>query len=210
MMTKIILIRHGESEANQLSTLAGFSDYQLTDLGLKQAQLTAEHLKNEKIDVIYSSDLRRAMRTAIPHAEQRGLSVITCPELRETFCGDWEGGVLADLRAKYPVEYARMRETLDFTYPGGENWWDSGVRFYKKALEIAKENPDRTVLIVAHGGVIRVFWSLVCGTPKEQAAQKHPYATNASYSIVNFDGERFIPIEYSIDSHLPEVTHFTI
>ena len=209
-MTKIILIRHGESEANQLSTLAGFSDYQLTDLGFEQAKLTAEHLKNEKIDAIYSSALLRAKYTAIPHAERRGLSVTFCPELRETFCGDWEGGVLADLREKYPVEYARMRETLDFTYPGGENWWDSGVRFYKKALEIAKENPDRTVLIVAHGGVIRVFWSLVCGTPKELAAQKHPYATNASYSIVNFDGERFVPVEYSNDSHLPEVTHFLI
>lgn len=209
-MTKIILIRHGESEANQLSTLAGFSDYQLTELGFEQARLTAEHLKNERIDAIYSSDLLRAMNTAKPHAEKRGLSVVACPELRETFCGDWEGGVLADLRAKYPAEYERMRETLDFTYPGGENWWDSGVRFYKKALEIAKENPDRTVLIVAHGGVIRVFWALVCGTPKEEAAQKHPYATNASYSIASFDGERFIPIEYSVDSHLPEVTHFTI
>ena len=209
-MTKIILIRHGESEANQLSTLAGFSDYPLTDLGLEQAGITAEHLKNEKIDAVYSSDLLRALTTVQPHAEQRGLSVISCPELRETFCGDWEGGVLADLQAKYPVEYQRMRETLDFTYPGGENWWDSGVRFYNKALEIAKQNPDRTVLIVAHGGVIRVFWALVCGTPKEQAAQTHPYATNASYTVVEFDGERFIPIEYSHDSHLPEVTHFVV
>jgi exodeoxyribonuclease V alpha subunit len=88
------------------------------------------------------------------------------------------------------------------------------VRIFKTwgndAVEIAKENPDRTVMIVAHGGVIRVFWALICGTPKEEAAQKHAYASNASYSIASFDGERFIPIEYSIDSHLPEVTHFTI
>jgi alpha-ribazole phosphatase len=209
-MTKIILIRHGESRANQLKTLAGFSNYELTELGLKQAQITAEHLKNERIDAVYSSDLLRAMHTAIPHAERRGLSVTFCPELRETFCGDWEGGLLSDLKAKYPVEYERMRETLDFTYPGGENWWESGERFYKKTVEIARENPDKTVLIVAHGGVIRVFWALVCGTPKEQAAQKHPYASNASYTTVTFDGERFIPVEYSNDSHLPEVTHFTI
>ena len=210
-MTKIILIRHGESEANELGVIAGHTDYKLTAIGYEQAEQTAEHLATERIDAIYSSDLVRAMDTAKPHAERRGLTVVPCPELRETHCGDWEGITFADLEARDPAEYDCFKRTqLMYTIPGGENLWDSGIRFYNKVLEIAKANPDRTVLITAHGAVIRVFWALLHGTPKEEATAKHDYASNASYSTVHFDGERMIPVEYSHDSHLTHATHLHI
>jgi broad specificity phosphatase PhoE len=66
------------------------------------------------------------------------------------------------------------------------------------------------VLIAAHGAVIRVFWAIISGTPKEEATDKHDYASNASYSIAQYDGERIVPVEYSHDAHLPTVTHLHI
>ena len=63
-MTRIILVRHGQSVANANLIFAGHSDFDLTDFGRAQAELLAKHLhKNEKIDAIYSSDLKRAYNT---------------------------------------------------------------------------------------------------------------------------------------------------
>ena len=210
-MTKIILIRHGESEANSLGVIAGWNDYKLTALGLAQAEETAAHLASEKIDLICSSDLARAYATAEANAKLRGLPVHTYREMRETYCGDWEGITFAELEARDPEEYAEFKRIqLMYTIPGGENLWESGIRFYNKTKELAEANADKTILIAAHGAVIRVFWALICGTPKEEATAKHPYASNASYSVAHFDGERFIPVEYSHDSHLTHATHLHI
>ena len=211
-MTKLIIIRHGESEANELGVIAGWSDYPLTALGLQQAEETATYLvANEQIDVVCSSDLCRASATAKACADKLGLTVQTYPELRETYCGDWEGITFAELEARDPAEYVVFKRIqLLYPIPGGENLWESGIRFYNKVEQIAKENEGKTVVITAHGAVIRVFWALICGTPKEEATAKHDYASNASYSVATFDGERFTPVEYSHDSHLTHSTHLHI
>jgi broad specificity phosphatase PhoE len=211
-MTKLIIIRHGESEANKLGVIAGWNDYPLTELGVKQAEETAAHLvATERIDVVCSSDLCRAEATAKACADKLGLAVQTYPELRETFCGDWEGETFADVEARDREAYENFRRfQLLHTFINGENLWESGERFYKKVLEIAKENEGKTIVLAAHGAVIRVFWALICGTPKEEATAKHDYASNASYSTVEFDGEGFIPVEYSHDSHLSVATHLHI
>ena len=83
-MTKIIIVRHGESKTNELGILVGQGDFPLTDLGLAQAEQTADALAEEQIDAVYSSDLMRAMQTATPHATRRGLAVIPDKDLRET------------------------------------------------------------------------------------------------------------------------------
>lgn len=206
-MTKFIIIRHGESEANERKLIAGHTDFKLTALGRTQAEQTAAHLVSEQINAIYASDLCRAMETAEANAKCRNLTVIPCPELRETFCGSWENRTFDDIRETEPTAYECFKTQLDFTFPGGENIWESGIRFYNKMLEIAKANPDRTVLIVAHGAVIRAFWALIHGISKEEAAARYDYPSNASYSTVQFDGERIIPMEYSHDSHLSVATH---
>ncbi|MBQ8356879.1 MAG: histidine phosphatase family protein [Clostridia bacterium] len=210
-MTKLIIIRHGESEANEAGVVAGHTDYKLSALGKEQARQTADYLAGERIDAIYSSDLCRAVETALPHAESRDLEVFRCPELRETYCGRWEGVSFDDLRANERELFESFRDHyMFFTMPEGEGLWESGVRFYHKVMEIAKENPDKTVLITAHGAVIRVFWVLICGTPREEAGEKHPYPSNASYSVAWFDGEKMIPGEFSHDAHLPHATHLHI
>ena len=207
-MTKIIIVRHGESKTNELGLLVGQGDFPLTDLGLAQAEQTAEALAGEQIDAVYSSDLMRAMQTATPHATRRGLSVIPVEDLRETYCGDWESRSFADLRENEPELYVGgfCNRFMTFAFPGGETVPESGERFLRAVERIAKENEGKTVLVASHGGVIRVFWAMICGEPLESAGDKIPFPTNAAYSVAYFDGEKILPHAYSCDEHITTVT----
>ena len=205
--TKIIFIRHGQSLGNAQLRFLGQTDLDLTELGYKQAEATAEFLKDEQIDVIYSSPLIRAYNTAVPHGRLRGIEVTPRVGLREIYCGDWEGMVCSDIEKKYGELY-----TVDwphrfgtFVFPGGESSIDCGKRFYDAVFEIANENLGKSILIVAHGAVIRMFWAMISGILPEDVSAKLPFATNASVSYAEFDGERFIPKKYSVDSHLSGV-----
>ena len=210
-MTKLIIVRHGESEANEKGVVAGHTDYKLTALGLEQARQTAAHLAGEQIDLVCSSDLTRAVQTAEPVAQARGLQIHTYPEFRETFCGRWEGVTFAYLQEQEAQTYAEFRDNyMYFTLPEGESIWDSGVRFYNKVKELAESNPDKTIFIAAHGAVIRVFWALLCGTPREKAGELHPYPSNASSSVAEYKDGKMVPVEFSHDSHLTVATHLHI
>ncbi len=208
-MTKIIIVRHGESETNKLGILVGQGDFALTDLGLAQAEQTADALADEQIDAVYSSDLTRAMQTATPHATRRGLDVIPIKDLRETHCGDWESRPFADLQQNEPEQYfgGFRNNFMTFAFPGGETVPESGERFLQAVTRIAKENKGKTVLVASHGGVIRVFWAMICGEELATASDKIPFPTNAAYSVAYFDGERFVPHIYSCDGHITTVTN---
>ena len=207
-MTKIIIVRHGESKTNELGLLVGQGDFALTDLGLEQAEQTAAALADEQIDAVYSSDLKRAMQTAAPHARRRALEVIPEKDLRETYCGDWESRPFADLRENETELYVNgfCNNFMTFAFPGGETVPASGERFLRATERIARENEGKTVLIASHGGVIRCFWALICGEALESAGVKIPFPTNAAYSVAYFDGERILPHAYSCDKHLTTVT----
>ena len=90
-MTKIIVVRHAQSLANEKGIFIGHMDMDLSELGKKQAELLGKYLLDKAfpIDVIYSSDLSRAMKTAEPTAITHGLEIIPDARLREICGGDW-------------------------------------------------------------------------------------------------------------------------
>ncbi len=206
-MNKIILIRHGESLGNAVRRLLGHTDLDLSPLGYRQAEATAEALKHEKIDIIYSSDLLRAMSTAKPHAVPRGLTVNLSKGLREVYLGKWEGMTAEDIICEYGEMYEVdwLGGFGTFRFPDGESTAEAGERFYKEAVRIAKHNTDKTVLITAHAAVIRAFFAKVLEIPANEIAEKLPFPTNASYSEAFFDGEKFTAGKYSVDAHLAGV-----
>ena len=212
MRTRLIIVRHGESASNVQHVIAGHLDVPLTALGEDQARQTAAHLASEPIEAVYSSDLKRARDTAKPHAASRGLSVITDPDLREICCGRWEGRSKAELEQTDTKAYCEdfRYHYFGFTMPEGESEPACRERFYNAALRIAKQYPGKTVLIVSHGAVIRSFWAKICGYRNEEADRVLDYPSNASYSVAEFDGERFVSIAFSQDSHLSAVTHVHI
>ena len=207
-ITKIILVRHGQSLGNLNRTFLGHTDLDLSEMGCLQAETTAEHLKNVEINKIYSSDLKRAYNTAIPHAKMRNLDVISSKNLREAYVGKWENMNVDQLieiwgREMFADQWkARFGE---FKFPDGESIKEAGERFYAEVFKISSENEGKTILICAHAAVIRAFWAIISGLEWADVADKIPFATNASYSILTFDGSKFSPISYSNDTQLSEV-----
>ena len=204
---KIYIVRHGESLGNAQLMFLGHTDLDLSELGHKQAEATADFLSNVQIDGVYSSDLLRAYNTALPHAKMRGLAVDAREKLREVFVGDWEGKNCMEIADKYGdlYHFDWHYKYGTFVFPGGDSVIEAGKRFYDEIIAIAKENIGKTVLIASHWAVIRSSWAMICGISPEEVAEKLPFPTNASVSILEFDGEKMIPKDYSIDAHLSGV-----
>ena len=226
---KIILVRHGQSIGNQSRIFLGHTELDLSDLGYKQAECTAEHLKKEKIDYIYSSDLIRAYNTAVPHAKMRNMSVIRNQNLREAYVGAWEGMNVDDIIEKWGREVFvdQWKDNFGlFQFPNGESIKGAGERFFNEINSICskidsniafestllnknedeKTNFDEiTILIASHAAVIRSFWSIISGISFDELADKVPFPTNASYSICHYKNGKISPFEYSNDEHLSDV-----
>ena len=198
-MTRIILERHGESLGNRDGIYLGHTDLGLSEKGRKQAEITANHLKDETITKVYSSDLKRAMQTALPHCQMRGIKLETSFALREMHVGDWEGGDVKELVKL--TEFTVNRTLRDFVYPNGEGIKEAADRMKKEIERLAKLNPDTTILIVSHSAVIRAFWYYLAGYEEKNMLDRVPFMKNASYCILTYDGELHQHV-FGEDKHL--------
>src|SRR5919108_2705992 len=119
--TRIILVRHGETDWNATGRIQGHSDTPLNAVGREQAQRVAQRLASESVRALYSSDLARAFETATIIGQTLGLSVVTSPRLRERQYGAWEGLTSAEIQSRYPEQFAAWRaRSTDFAPPQGE------------------------------------------------------------------------------------------
>jgi probable phosphoglycerate mutase len=153
--TRIIAIRHGQTAWNAESRMQGQLDTALDALGRWQAEQIAEALDGEAIDAIVSSDLVRAMQTAMPLARRRGLRVRGDRALRERSFGVFQGFTYAHIAKHWPYEAARWRaRDAQFGAESGETL----ERFYERvtgaAHRLAREYAGRSVVWVTHGGVL--------------------------------------------------------
>jgi len=172
-MTHIYLIRHGETDWNRDEICMGQTDIPLNELGRRQAELTAERLASEELDVIYSSDLTRAVQTAqiISRLQTRRPKIIQRRDLRELDYGAWQGHRREELEARFPEAFSRgdphRADPLDFKPQGGESLRELRERSIRAFREILKLHRGETVAVVAHGGVIRhiVNYVLQQGAP---------------------------------------------
>ncbi|CVK17756.1 alpha-ribazole phosphatase [Sporomusa sphaeroides] len=154
-MTKLIIVRHGQTLWNLERKYQGHSDIALTDTGLKQAQAVAERLAEEAVAAVYASDLSRAYKTAGYIAAKHNLTVHTVPELREIKFGDWEGLTYEEISVRWPGLLGKLWTTPDeLQIPGGETFHQLKARAYTAIEKIVADHPDQTVAVVAHGGTI--------------------------------------------------------
>jgi len=109
-ITRVLVIRHGETAWNRESRIQGHIDIPLNDQGRWQAERLAQALADEPLAAIYSSDLQRAFDTAQAIAEATGLDVVADETLRERHFGDMEGLTHDEILARWPVEGRRWRE----------------------------------------------------------------------------------------------------
>ncbi len=207
MKTLIYIIRHGESIGNSLRRCLGHTDLGLTKLGLAQADATARALADIECAAIYSSDLSRAMQTAEPHSKLRGMEIIPRRELREIYLGEWENQAVDDIIAEYGEKFTvEWREHFGvFTSPSGESVPQLRERIHAAVVDIARAHLGQTVIITTHAAAIRALWGKISNIAPEDLAGAFPFPSNASYSVMEYDGERLCPISYSIDSHLADM-----
>lgn len=157
-MTELLLVRHGETDWNFVGRWQGNSDTPLNDAGREQARALADTL--ERVDAIYSSDLARARETAEILAERLGLPVHLDVRLRERGFGSWEGLTSAEIEERFPDSYRRWRAGHGPGTDDAEPFDAFADRIRSLVEEVLREHPDETVLIVAHGGSIRVVHAL--------------------------------------------------
>ena len=161
IMSRLLLVRHGETELNSAERYWGQSDIKLSTLGLRQAERLRDRLAAQKIDVVYSSDLQRAWATAKTIAFRHQLEVTICAELREINFGKLEGLNFEEISQLFP-EFAakwRVQRSTDIEFPGGESLNELNNRVSNFVGRLKKRKADETVLVVAHAGVLR---SLIC------------------------------------------------
>ena len=210
MEEKIILIRHGQSIGNLKRIYLGHTDLGLSELGEEQAEKAARYFKNEKFSAIYSSDLKRAYNTAVPHTKYHDLKIIPSEDLREIYMGLWEKTPIDTIRERWREKFD-IEWRLKFgecTPPEGEKVTDAAKRIYDKLLSIAKAH-DGKILVTTHAALIRALWGYISGLKPCDWGEAYFFPTNASASYVGFDGERLIPIKFSFDDYLSEKEEHT-
>jgi phosphoserine phosphatase len=163
-MSKIFLVRHCETEGNLAKKVQGYyGDTPLSKNGKIQAGKLGNYFKNEKIDVIYSSDLGRAMKTAEAIAKKHGLKVIPVKDLREANYGEGNGMSIKEIEKKWKEHFEKEKSRgipkEEIRMPGGENIWDHQKRLMKAFNKIISENSGKNVLIVGHAGTNKI---LIC------------------------------------------------
>ena len=192
MFTDFILVRHGETPYNQEHILQGWIDTPLNENGYRQAELTAEMLRNEPIDEACFSDLQRASETArIILKHHPGVPSFPSWQLREWHLGILQNYSYAELNEILP-EYVKMLQTesIEMAVPSGESRKEFQKRISNVFQELAERFSGKRVLIVTHGGVLVRLYRFLGGEVPQEG--KVPIPGNASVSRVRYDHERKI------------------
>ncbi len=199
-MTQIILVRHGETEWNVKEVFRGRIDIELNETGIKQAQLLAEYLSNLKIAAIYSSPLKRALKTAGIIASHHKFGVEITPDLIDFNYGEWQGLPHQEVKDKYKELYGEWINSPHLLKtPFGESLNDVRERAIGVVRDVIAKY-EGTVVLVSHRVVNKVlvcallgldnshFWNIrqdTCGT-----------------TIFTYENGRFILIEHNNTSYL--------
>lgn len=179
----LYLMRHGQTDWNAEGRVQGWNDTPVNKKGIEQAHFAGEALVNEEIETVYSSDLKRAKKTAEIVSAALDLPLHYTKRLREMDFGKATSVKKTDLAAKFPYIYAAFNdlnnlERYDIRYPEGESIGEVQQRFMKFVTKLLEDRRQK-VLIVTHGMLVRIF--------AESCLKKTLRLENGSVLRVNFD-----------------------
>lgn len=190
-MLKLYVTRHGETEWNRQNRLQGQRNSPLTEVGISQAQLLGEHLKNTPFIKIISSPSKRAIQTANYLACGRNIAVDTDERLNEICLGDWEGQTIEELKKKDPVQFNYYwNEPMLYRNPAGEDFYEVYDRVQAFLDDVVQIAPSGNVLIVSHGVIVKMLL-LICKRLPLSELWTPPWVANTSLSIVEVDQKKF-------------------
>ncbi len=202
-MTRIHLVRHGESEWNILKKIQGHANAPLTTKGLKQAEQVAKKFKNMDIDVVYSSDLDRARITAETIASYSSVDLHVREDLREMNFGVWETMLFSEVQEKYPKQFEQwMKEPEYLNIDEGENLESLQFRMNRVLDDIIGVNEGKDILIVSHGTALKTMLLTLLDIPLTN--YKNLAMDNVSHSIIEIRDYNNVLKLYNDTSHLGE------
>ncbi|MFT8319803.1 MAG: histidine phosphatase family protein [Bacillus sp. (in: firmicutes)] len=188
-MTNICLIRHGETDWNSLGKIQGKTDIPLNENGIKQAKNCRDHLKGTDWDLIVTSPLKRAKKTATIINEALELPLVEMEEFMERSFGDAEGKTREERERLYP----------DLQYPNQESRSDLINRIMCGLEKVVEEYPEKNVLLVAHGAVIHTLLNTLS---ENQITLDNTYLMNACLSNIHYKDSKWTVSDYNLVDHL--------
>jgi broad specificity phosphatase PhoE len=179
--TRLVLCRHGESEAGVHGRICGSLDVALSRRGLEQATVLAAALAPLRLGAVYASPQRRALDTARTIAAEHALTPVQLATLREVDFGAFEGLTHDEAAERRPDVYRSwMDEPARVRFPGGESFGDVRARAAAALAEILGRHDAGSVAVVAHGGVIRAVLA-ICLDMRDEAT----FRLDQRYGAVN-------------------------
>lgn len=204
-MTKIYIIRHCEATGNAKRLFQGATDCDISDLGAVQLEFLRKRFSDIPLDRVFSSPLIRARKTAHAVADDKGLPVELCEDLKELNGGIVEGKPFAETFKAIPgLADTWDNHPQDFAPEGGEPMRHAYERIWNAVLSLARENQGKTIAAATHGGVTRC---LLCRLTKGSIEQLKdvPWTENTAVTLIEFDESLNPMLRFSNDhSHIPD------
>lgn len=186
-MTRLILVRHGETLANRDYRYIGVRDEPMSSLGYTQALQLAQALAMFSLAAVYSSPLQRAYQTAIPIAQQHSLEVQPTDALRECDFGTWEGLTRAEVLARSPKDAYQLQEwerDAELAPPAGESFAAMQRRVCATVEQLARSHLGQTIALVSHVGPVKVILCAAMGAPLSSSSRI--FLDPATISVVDW------------------------
>lgn len=203
-MLDIILARHGETDWNVAEVFRGRVDVALNETGLRQVELLGECLSEVKMDAVYSSPLKRALKTAEAIASRQALGVNMAPDLIDFDFGEWQGLSHQEVKDKYGELYAEWTSHPDkVKIPAGESLEDVRKRALAVVHDLVKRYDDGTVVLVSHRVVNKVLICALLGLNNSHFWNIK--LDTCGITSFSYEGGRFVLVRHNDTSFLKPV-----
>jgi broad specificity phosphatase PhoE len=186
-VTKLFLIRHGQSAGNAEGRFGGHGPTPLSELGVKQAETTAKLLAKEGITSIHSSDLVRAVQTAEPLSKLTGVPIIQTANFRERNVGVLEGLTFDESRERYPEDYyALVNRNVHHVITNGESYRHLLRRSTNELWNILRDHQGSKIAVFSHTGALCFLTLHLMGAVRRDTKQT-PWIVTSNCGINRFE-----------------------
>lgn len=186
-ITRLYLVRHGQSAGNAEGRFGGHGPTPLSDLGKRQAAVTAKMLAGEGISAIYASDLTRAIQTAEPLSKLTGIEIVSTPEFRERSVGVLEGLTFDESKQTFPRDYyALVNRDVHYVITNGESYRQLLRRSTAKLWEILRKHQGQRIAVFSHTGAI-CFLTLHLMGAIHRSTRQTPWIVTSNCGVNRFE-----------------------
>jgi broad specificity phosphatase PhoE len=203
-MTKIILVRHGQTAWNKEEIFRGRIDIDLDDIGVQQAKFLSQSLSKLQINAVYSSPLKRALNTATIIANYNELEVNIDEHFIDINYGNWEGKSLSEVKETFKDLYQKWtKDPHLLRIPDGETLDEVRMRAVTGLNQIIAKHKEETIVIVSHRVVNKVLICALLGL--DNSCFWRIKQDTGCFSIFNYEDNNFILTLHNESCHLKPI-----